>query len=144
MKKTETITTLDPTGTTAPVSRGSWLRALSFRNISAVYIFIVLFAIFAIVTPRTFLTPGTWLVLLDAQSVTVLAAIAVLIPLVNGVFNLAIGAEVGFAVILVAVLQVKLGDLSEADEIFSKLMGDVVEPRREFIQENALSASVDA
>ncbi len=40
-------------------------------------------------------------------------------------------------------LQVKLGDLAEADEIFSKLMGDVVEPRREFIQENALSASVD-
>ena len=41
-------------------------------------------------------------------------------------------------------LQVKLGDLGEADEIFSKLMGDVVEPRREFIQANALSASVDA
>ncbi len=40
-------------------------------------------------------------------------------------------------------LQVKIGDLSEADEIFSKLMGDVVEPRREFIQENALTASVD-
>ena len=40
-------------------------------------------------------------------------------------------------------LQVKIGDLSEADEIFSKLMGDIVEPRREFIQENALTASVD-
>jgi DNA gyrase subunit B len=40
-------------------------------------------------------------------------------------------------------LQVKIGDLAEADEIFSKLMGDVVEPRREFIQENALTASVD-
>ena len=41
-------------------------------------------------------------------------------------------------------LQVKVGDLAEADEIFSKLMGDVVEPRREFIQANALDASVDA
>ncbi|MCB1511123.1 MAG: DNA gyrase subunit B, partial [Hyphomicrobiaceae bacterium] len=40
-------------------------------------------------------------------------------------------------------LQVKIGDLAEADEIFSRLMGDVVEPRREFIQENALAASVD-
>ena len=38
-------------------------------------------------------------------------------------------------------LQVKLGDLTEADEIFSKLMGDVVEPRREFIQSNALSVA---
>ncbi len=36
-------------------------------------------------------------------------------------------------------LQVKIGELDEADEIFSKLMGDVVEPRREFIQANALS-----
>ncbi len=36
-------------------------------------------------------------------------------------------------------LQVKIGALDEADDIFSKLMGDVVEPRREFIQDNALS-----
>ncbi len=38
-------------------------------------------------------------------------------------------------------LQVKLGDLGEADEIFARLMGDIVEPRREFIQANALSVS---
>ena len=35
--------------------------------------------------------------------------------------------------------QVKIEDLAEADDIFTKLMGDVVEPRREFIQQNALS-----
>ncbi len=40
-----------------------------------------------------------------------------------------------------SLLRVEIGQADVADEIFSRLMGEVVEPRREFIQDNALSVA---
>mgnify|MGYP003577394521 CR=1 FL=1 len=40
-------------------------------------------------------------------------------------------------------LQVSVEHEEDANDLFAKLMGDVVEPRREFIQDNALDAAVD-
>ena len=40
-----------------------------------------------------------------------------------------------------SLLQVKMEDADVTDEIFTRLMGDVVEPRRDFIQENALNVA---
>jgi ribose transport system permease protein len=78
------------------------VRLLSFRNISALYIFGALFVLFALWIPETFLTSGVWRSLLDQGALTAIVAIGLVLPLSAGAFNLAVGAEVGFGAILVA------------------------------------------
>jgi DNA gyrase subunit B len=41
------------------------------------------------------------------------------------------------------VFQIKVADAAQADEVVSMLMGDVVEPRHDFIVDNALNANID-
>lgn len=76
--------------------------AFSFRTISALYIFAGMFVVFSLWVPDTFLDAGTWRSLLDNQALTALAAIALTIPLAAGIFNLAVGTEIGMGGILVA------------------------------------------
>lgn len=84
-------------------------HALSFRNSSALWVLAFIFAVFSLTIPRTFLAPGTWVSLLDAQVVVAITAIAAVVPLAAGVFNLAIGVQVATASIMVGWLLVPLG-----------------------------------
>jgi len=81
---------------------GKLRTALSFRTISSIYIFVVLFALFSIWVPTTFLNSNTWKALLDDQAITALIAVGLVIPLAAGTFNLAIGTQVGIGSILSA------------------------------------------
>jgi DNA gyrase subunit B len=42
-----------------------------------------------------------------------------------------------------SLLQVSIKEIDEANTLFDELMGDKVEPRRDFIEQHALTASVD-
>ena len=90
----------------APATSARVRRALAFRNISAVYLLIVMFVIFAIWVPSTFLTSGTWHSLISDQAITCLAAVGLVPALAAGVLDLAVGSEVGLGAIVPAWLLV--------------------------------------
>ncbi len=85
-------------------SIGRITRALSFRNISAIYIFIALFVLFSLWVPDTFLSATMWKTLLASQAVTAVLAVGLVLGLSAGAFDLAIGTELGLGSIIVAVL----------------------------------------
>ena len=81
-------------------------RNLGFRNISAIWILVGIIIVFSILIPQKFLVPKTWGSVLDNQAVIGITAIALIIPLAAGVFNLAIGLQVGAGSIVIAWLLV--------------------------------------
>jgi ribose transport system permease protein len=81
-------------------------RALSPTRISAIYFFVLMFIIFSLWVPSTFLTSSTWHSLLNDQAIVGLVAVGFSIPLAAGAFDLAVGSEVGFGGVLIAWLLV--------------------------------------
>ena len=112
-------------GPVAP-RRTSWRATLSFRRLSAVYIFVVLFAVFAVWVPDTFLAAGTWRSILDGQALTALAAVALMIPVAAGAFTLAIGAQIGLTSIFAAWLLVDQAMPAVPAVLLTLLVGAVV------------------
>jgi ribose transport system permease protein len=71
------------------------LKHFHFRNISAIYLWIILFAIFAIWTPGDFLALGTWRTMADQEAVTTILALGLVISLSAGLFDLSAGLTLG-------------------------------------------------
>jgi ribose transport system permease protein len=81
-------------------SRTSWSKLgaqLSYRNIGAVYVWIILIAIFTVWKPDLFPTARTGKTVLNEYAITGLAALSAVMPLAAGIFDLSIGSTVGFA-----------------------------------------------
>jgi len=85
-----------------PTMSAQLRRMLSFQNISALYLFVLLFVAFSLWVPSTFLSSGVWRALLSGQAVTCLVAVGLVPSLAAGVFDLAVGSEVGLGAILAA------------------------------------------
>ena len=86
-----------------------WLRYLSFRRVSALYLLVLLIIIFSIWIPGTFLTTSTLKSLLSQQAVTALLAVGLVIPLAAGAFDLSVGLVLGSGNIGVTYLLVNQG-----------------------------------
>lgn len=118
-----------PGSRTATGPGSSWapaLRQLSFWNVSALYVFALLFLVFSLWIPDLFLTTTTWRTLLNDQAFTAVAAVALVVPLAAGVFNLAIGLELGFAAMFVAWLLGKAGLPIPAAIVITLLVGATI------------------
>ena len=87
----------------------SILKFLSFRNISALWVFAIIFLVFAITIPDLFLTDTTLRSILDEQALTAMVAIGLVLPLAAGVFDLSIGLMLGLGAMGVAWLLEKHG-----------------------------------
>jgi ribose transport system permease protein len=105
---------------------GRLARTLSFRNISAIYVFAVIFVVFSLWVPGTFLSGDTWRALISSQAVTGILAVGLVIALSAGAFDLAIGTTLGFGSILVAWLLVNRGVPIVPAIVLTVLAGAVV------------------
>jgi ribose transport system permease protein len=83
--------------------RGSF--SFGFDRFSALYLWAVFIVVFGIWTPSLFLTQSTLHTVASSQAIAAMLAIAALVPLCAGAFDLSIGATCNLSAVIVAVLQ---------------------------------------
>jgi ribose transport system permease protein len=84
----------------------SWTALLGFERYSIIYLFAGFVVIFGIWSPHEFLTTVTFHAVADEQAVSGMIAIAVLVALVCGQFDLSVGSNANVTGIVAVILQV--------------------------------------
>lgn len=78
------------------------LRAFSVRNIGAVYVWIAIIVLFSLIAPSLFPTAQTAKSIVNEYAVTGLVALALVVPLAAGVYDLSIGYTMSFGGVMLA------------------------------------------
>lgn len=82
---------------------------LKFDRFSGLYLLVLFVVIFGVLIPDTFLTIDTLHLLASSQAVNGLVALAVLVPIICGQFDLSVGANANFVALVAVTLQVDKG-----------------------------------
>ena len=96
-------------GHTTPTPRRTAWRARFGLRLSALYLWILFMVLFSLVTPSTFLTSGTFRIVFSQGVVTCVLALAFLVPLAAGAYDLSIGAVMSLALAISVYLQLHTG-----------------------------------
>lgn len=89
--------------------RPSWRSYLGIRRISAIYLWLVFIVLFAVIAPDTFLTSTTFKLVFSQGVITCVLALAFLVPLAAGEYDLAIGAIMSLAIAITVYLDIHTG-----------------------------------
>src|SRR5438093_2411751 len=89
--------------------RPAWLAALSVRRLSALYLWALFIVLFGVIAPNTFLTSTTFRLVFSEGVVTCVLALAFLVPLAAGVYDLSIGAVMSLGLAISVYLNLHTG-----------------------------------
>ena len=89
--------------------RGSWLGVLGVKRLSAVYLLLFFIVLFGIISPDTFLTETNFRLVIHSGVVTCVLALAFLVPLTAGGYDLSIGAVMSLSFGLIVYLSIHTG-----------------------------------
>jgi ribose transport system permease protein len=113
---------------------------------SGLYLFAVLFLLFSLWIPSTFLTWTTVQGIASSQAVTAIAALAVVVPLTTNTYDLSVGAMVGFGLVFFTWLTTKLhipdGVIAVIVILTCSLLGSVTATLVVWLKVNSFIASL--